>query len=186
MQKVQKTDLGVKVNIRKFTIAGWVDKTSKYLDLLRQAIRTNDKNIYKFLREQGVILGEVWEKHNLVATTGRNVIARRLAGNTTYTGTINYGALGTAVSPSPSNSSTQLGTEAYRKLASSYAYSNNIAYVDFYYAASDCNGTYTEFGNFIDGTGSANSGQLFSYISTGGWVKSSLQSLFVSCQYTIN
>ena len=185
MQKL-KQDMGVKVNIRKFTLAGWVKEGSKYLDLLRQAIRTNDKLIYKFLKEKGVLIGEVWEKHNIIVTAGRSVFARRLAGNTTYTGAINYGALGTQASPSIVNAATQLGTESYRKLASSTAYSSNIAYVDFFYAATDCNGTYTEFGNFIDGTASANTGQLFSYIATGGWVKSSVQSLFVSCQYTIS
>lgn len=184
--KKTKEEIGVRVNIRKFTLAGWVEENSHWIDLLRQAIATGDQMIYKYLREKGVLLGEIWEKHNLVTTAGRNVLARRLAGNTTYTGAINYGALGTQVSPSPVNGSTQLGTEVYRKLNSSATYSSNIAYVDFFYAATDTNGTYTEFGNFIDGTGTANSGQLFSYIATGGWVKSSVQSLFVSCQYTIN
>lgn len=179
-------DLGVRVNIRKFTLSEIVKEGSEYLDLLRQAIRTNDKLIYNYLREKGVLIGEVWEKHNIVVTAGRNVLARRLAGNTTYTGAINYGALGTQASPSIVNGATQLGTEAYRKLVSSQSYSSNIAYVDFYYAATDCNGTYTEFGNFIDGAAGANTGQLFSYIATGGWVKSSVQSLFISCQYTIN
>ncbi len=181
-----KSDLGVKVNIRKFTLAGWVKEGSKYLDLLRQAIRNNDKLIYKYLREKGVLLGEVWEKHNIVVTAGRNVLARRLAGNTTYTGAINYGALGTQASPSIVNGATQLGTETYRKLNSSATYSSNIAYIDFFYASTDTSGTFTEFGNFIDGSAGANTGQLFSYIATGGWVKSSVQSLFVSCQYTIN
>lgn len=125
-------------------------------------------------------------KHNLITTTGRNVLARLLTGDTTYSGQINYGALGTQVSPSPANGDTQLGTEVFRKLVSSHSASNNVAFVDFFYTASDTNGTYTEFGNFIDGTGSANTGRLFSRLATGGWVKSAFESLFVSCQYTIN
>lgn len=183
--KKSKAEIGVRVNIRRFTLAGWVKENSQWVNLLRRAVLTGDRLIYKYLKEQGVLL-EMSEKHNIVVTAGRNVLARRLAGNTTYTGAINYGALGTQASPSPANGSTQLGTESYRKLASSLSYAANVAYVDFFYAAADCNGTYTEFGNFIDGTGTANSGQLFSYIATGGWTKSSVQSLFVSCQYTIN
>lgn len=185
MKTQTKEELGVRVNIRKFTLAGWVEEKSHWIDLLRQAIATGDQLIYQYLRDKGVIL-DMWEKHNIVVTAGRNVLARRIAGNTTYTGAINYGALGTQASPSPVNGSTQLGTEVYRKLVSSQTFSSNVAYVDFFYAATDTNGTFTEFGNFIDGAAGANTGQLFSYIATGGWVKSNLVSLFVSCQYTIN
>lgn len=180
-----KKEIGVRINIRRFTLAGHVKENSKWIKLLRQAVRTGDKLIYKFLKEKGVLL-EMSEKHNIVVTSGRNVLARRLAGNTTYTGAINYGALGTQASPSIVNGATQLGVESYRKLASSLSYSANVAYADFFYAAADCNGTYTEFGNFIDGGAGANTGQLFSYIATGGWTKSAVQSLFVSCQYTIS
>jgi hypothetical protein len=126
-----------------------------------------------------------FEQHNIIVTAGFNVLARLLAGDTTYSGEINYGALGTKVSPVPVLGDTTLGTEAYRKLVASQSADTNIAYIDFFYAAGDCNGTYTEFGNFIDGTAAADSGQLFSYIATGGWVKTALESLFVSCEYTL-
>ena len=185
MQKQTKAEIGIRINIRRFTLAGWVEEKSHWVDLLRQAILNGDKMIYQYLREKGALL-DMSEMHNIVVTAGRNVLARRVAGNTTYTGAINYGALGTQASPSPTNGSTQLGTEVYRKLVSSQTFSSNVAYIDFFYAATDTNGTYTEFGNFIDGASGANTGQLFSYIATGGWVKSSAQSLFVSCQYTIN
>lgn len=186
MKKNLSQELGIKVNIRTFTLAGWVEEKSHWVDLIRQFVRTGNQQIYNYLVEQGVILG-YQAKHNLITTRGRNVLCRLLTGDPTYSGQVNYGALGTQASPSPSNSSTQLGTEVYRKLYSSHSQDgNNIAYIDFFYAASDTNGTYTEFANFIDGTGSANSGRIFSYIATGGWVKTNLQSLFVSCQYTIN
>lgn len=126
-----------------------------------------------------------FEKHNIIVTVGRAVLAERLAGGTTYSGEINYGALGTGVAPSPANGDTTLDTEAFRKLAASQTFSDNIAYVDFFYTASDTSGTFTEFGNFIDGLAGVDTGQLFSYIATGGWVKSGSESLFVSCQYTI-
>lgn len=126
-----------------------------------------------------------FEKHNIIVTVGRAVLAELLSGGATYTGEINYGALGTGVAPAPANSDTQLSNEVFRKLAASQTFSDNIAYIDFFYTASDTDGTYTEFGNFIDGGAGANTGQLFSYIATGNWVKSSSESLFVSCQYTI-
>lgn len=126
-----------------------------------------------------------FEKHNIIVTVGRAVLAELLSGGTTYTGEINYGALGTAVAPVPADSDTQLGTEVFRKLVASQTFEDNVAYIDFFYTTGDCNGTYTEFGNFIDGTASADSGQLFSYIATGDWVKSASESLFVSCEYTI-
>ncbi len=182
MIKKQNEDLGVSVNIHTFLLRENVSKY--YLNKVRKYVKTGNQNIYNRLVQKGVIQ-EYKAVHNLVTTVGRNVLARRLAGNTTYTGEVNYGALGTAVSPVPANNSTQLGTEVFRKVKASASYDNNIAYVDFFYTASDTNGTYTEFGSFIDGSGTANSGRLFSYIATGGWTKSSSQSLFISCVYTL-
>lgn len=122
---------------------------------------------------------------NIVVTVGRSVIAQRLANVTTYTGIVNYGALGTS-STAVANADTQLGTEVFRKLVASASYTTNVAFVDFFYTAADTNGTYQEFGTFIDGSGSANTGQLFSHVLTGGWVKSSSQSMSVNTQYTQN
>jgi len=122
---------------------------------------------------------------NLITTVGRSALAQRLAGTTTYTGTINYGALGSS-STAVANSDTQLGTEVFRKVVASASYTTNVAFIDFFYSKADTNGTYNEFGTFIDGTGTANSGQIFTHALTGGWVKSSSESMTVSCQYTIS
>lgn len=180
-----QNEITIKANIDTFVLAKWVTEASKEIELLREYVRTGKRSILSALKKTGALVSHT-HKHNLITTAGRTVLARRIAGNTTYTGAINYGLLGTQASPSPSNGSTQLGTEVFRKLASSQTYDNNIAYVDFFYTAGDTNGTYTEFGNVIDGTGSANTGQLFSYVATGGWVKSNSQSLFVSCKYTVS
>lgn len=115
---------------------------------------------------------------NLCPINGRNVLARRLAGDTTYTGTINYGAFGSGTSAF-TTSSTQLNTEVYRKAATDASASDNIAYVDWYIATGDvANQTFNEFGAFIDGTGSANTGRAMSLALTGGWVKSG--AMFIS------
>jgi hypothetical protein len=178
-----KAKAGIRGNIKMFKLAPNVSQDD--LKLVREFSRTGNEYIKKGLVERGVLL-DYKEQHNIIVTRGRAVLAERLAGGTTYTGEINYGALGTGISPVPTNASVKLDTEAYRKIAASQTFDDNIVYIDFFYEATDWSGTATEFGNFIDGTASADSGRLFSYIATGGWVKSGTASLFVSCQYTIN
>lgn len=121
---------------------------------------------------------------NLIPTIGRSVLMQRLAGITTYTGIINYGALGTG-STTPANSDIELQTEVFRKPVASGSYTDNVAFIDFFFTQADTSGTYTEWGTFIDGTGSANSGQMFSHMLTGGWAKSSSNTMTISCTYTL-
>lgn len=123
--------------------------------------------------------------NNLVATVGRSVLAQRLANVTTYTGVINYGALGSS-STAVNNADTKLGTEVFRKVVASSSFTTNVAFIDFFYSKADTNGTYQEFATFIDGAAGANTGQLFTHALTGGWVKSASESMTVSCQYTVN
>ena len=182
--KKKKQEVAIQANIKKFRLASWVEEVSEEMNKVREYVKTGNEAVLNALKASGAVL-DFDEDHNIIVTAGFNVLARLLAGEATYTGEINYGALGTGASPSPALSSTQLATEAFRKLASSQSYDANKAYVDFFYAATDWDGTATEFGNFIDGTASANSGQMFSYLAAGGWVKSATESLFVSCEYTL-
>ncbi len=121
---------------------------------------------------------------NLVVTVGRAAIAQRLANDTTYTTIINYGALGSSATAA-ANGDTTLGTEVFRKTVASASTSSNIAFIDFFYSKSDTNGTYEEFGTFIDGTATVDTGQMFTHLITGSWVKTSSESMTVACQYTI-
>jgi len=125
----------------------------------------------------------VYKHDNIIVTVGRTVLTRLLSGDATYSGEITYGALGTGTT-APANADTTLETESFRKVTSSQTYSDNIAYIDFYYTATDCDGTYKEFGNFIDGEAGVDTGQLFSHVAVN-WVKSNTESLTVSCIYTI-
>lgn len=97
---------------------------------------------------------------NITCTVGRSVLAQRLSGTVTYTGTVTHTALGTNATPATVGDAT-LGTETYRKALSSGTYASNIAYLETFYSASEVSGTFQEYGMFIDGTGAANSGQLF-------------------------
>lgn len=178
-------EVAIKANFDFFNLRADITENDGVLDIIRHDLRTGDTRHLATLEKLGIIERH-YAAHNLVATVGRNVLARLLVGDTTYSGQINYGALGTS-SSAVNNSDTQLGTEVFRKLYASHTTDgNNVAYIDFFYAATDTNGTYNEFGTVIDGTASANTGRLFSHILTGGWVKTNLQSMFISCQYTIS
>ena len=126
----------------------------------------------------------VYKHKNLIATVGRSVLAQRLANILTYTGIINYGALGTSITP-PANADTQLGAEVYRKTVASNSAVANIATIAFFYNTTETSGSYKEFGTFIDGTGTPNSGQLFSHVAVD-WSKTTSETLTVECTYTIS
>jgi hypothetical protein len=119
---------------------------------------------------------------NVVCTVGRNVLARLLAGDNTYTGEITYGALGQGTA-TPATSDTQLGNEVDRVAVSSQVASGVIAYLSFFWPAGS-EITYTEFGNFIDGTSSADTGQLFTRVLMSG-TKSATETLTIDSNYTI-
>lgn len=141
----------------------------------------NGESLEPFI-EKGKI-SEVYEKQNLIVDIGLEVIARLLAGDNTYTGEINYGALGDG-STDVSASDTVMENELYRKLASSSSFDGKIAYVDFFYEKADVAGTFTRFANFIDGTASANSGMMWSHLGVN-WTKTLNDGLFVACRYRV-
>ena len=168
------------------------DMTSQEaLDLQERIVKATGKKYRKlvnelhsrFLKRQVVI-------ENLCPTVGRAVIAARLGGITTYTGTINYCALGTDATGSD-NANTVLGTETFRKLIASATFADNLAYISSFFTATETTGTYQEVGHFIDGTGSVDTGQLFSRIASPETAelpitKSNTESLTVDYKITIS
>src|SRR4051794_867693 len=145
------------------------------IDQLLASGTLSPKQYQKLLRELAQIsTPRTFSLHNLVVLAGREVIARRLIGDTTYTGTINYGALGTDAT-AVNAADTTLGAEVSRKLFARRTRTNAQASFDFFHSQADTNGTYEEFGMFIDGTASADSGQLFNHALTGGWTKTNTE-----------
>ena len=123
---------------------------------------------------------------NLCPTVGRSVLAQRLANTTTYTGIINYAALGSGTT-APNNSDTQLATESYRKTIDSQTYINNVAYLSVFIPAGTATATHYEAGLFIDGTAGANTGQIFSRVLFSPPVaKTALVSLTLDCSLTVS
>ncbi len=150
------------VAFRRGTLLKFIDlgqnreKAPKILEALHEEYTCLIKELHrKFLVRQ-------LYKENITCTVGRSVLAQRLAAVTTYTGTINYTALGTGTN-TPVVGDTQLQTETYRKALSSGTYASNVSYIETFFTASEVSGTFQEYGNFIDGSGSANSGQLFNH-----------------------
>lgn len=138
------------------------------------------------LRDQDGNIVDRREFDNLVPTIGRNVIARRLAADLTYTGTVNYAALGSNATV-PTNGDTQLGTETYRKTIDSATFTNNVAYLSVFIASGVATATHSEAGLFIDGGAGANTGQLFSHVLLSPpVVKSALSSLTLDVTLTIS
>ncbi len=123
------------------------------------------------------------EKHNVICNAGFNALIKRLVGDTTYTGEINKMLLGTGVG-SAGVGDTQLITEAYRNDTASGVDADNIAYLTAYFTEVEVTGTFTEFGNVIDGSAGANTGKLWSHLAGLNWVKDGVTSLTIDCKYT--
>jgi len=151
-------------------------------------------NRFKFIRNfvnknfnKLYILGNlkaVDEHKNVICNAGFNAITKLLVGDTTYTGEINKALLGTGTTGSASASDTTLETETYRNDIVSGTDSSNIAYLTVLFTEGEVTGTFTEFGNVIDGTGTVDTGQLWSHLKGLNWVKDGSTALVISCKYT--
>lgn len=144
------------------------------------------QEMYAFMREHGKVL-RTDRVPNIIPTAGRSVIASWLVGDNTVDADIgaNYGALGTS-SATPANSDTQLGAEVYRKATSSATAIDNIAYLSNFYSATEVTGTFQEAGWFLDGTASANTGELLSRFLTGTLTKTNIETLTVDSEITVS
>lgn len=111
-----------------------------------------------------VLLSEIVQRNTIMVSSGRglDLLVQRLLGVVTYSTIINYGAIGTG-STAPTTADTQLAAETARTtVALAQDFTFNQASLQFFFPdASLANGTYREFGMFVDGTASANTGRLF-------------------------
>ena len=111
------------------------------------------------------------ETKNLIMTggnIGRDLLVQWLLGVATYPVGISWGAIGTS-NTAVTATDTQLGAEANRTSPSykqDYAFSEVI--VQFFFPdAVLANTTFYEFGTFVGGTSSANTGQIFNHALFG-------------------
>jgi len=113
-----------------------------------------------------VIAVSEWTNNLIMFSTGRGkqIILDRLAGVNTYSLNIGHGEMGSG-STTPAITDTQLTTPVARSPFSDRSVSSNVATLKFFFPDADlANGTYREFGTFIDGTGTLSSGRLFNHV----------------------
>lgn len=132
------------------------------------------------------ILGDlVQEKRrfNVICNVGFNALIKRLVGDVTYSGYINKALLGDG-SGTASSTNTQLINEVYRNDMASGTDNSNVVLLTAFFTETECAGSFTEFGNVIDGGVNPNTGRLWSHITGLNWVKDNNTVLVISQKYT--
>lgn len=156
--------------------------------LLRTAHKLNliDRGQMKDMYAFGETIREV-RKENVICNAGFNAICKRLDGDNTYTGEVTHMLFGTGTG-TPDASDTTLFNETYRNTTASGTDSSNVVYLTAFLTETEYPSsgsvTITEFGNAIDGSSSADTGQLWSHIAGLSWEKDTSTSLTVDCEYT--
>jgi len=131
-----------------------------------------------------------WMKNLVVNSSnyGRNLIVQRLVGTNTYTLNITHAEIGTSTG-SPAASDVALASPIVRvvKTLGQVGAGLNQAQLQFFF--SDANlpdGTYNEFGTYIDGAAGTATGQLFNHILfSSAYVKTAGEDTTVEVDFTI-
>lgn len=131
---------------------------------------------------KGMLVRE-YKVKNIIANAGLNAICEILAGDYADTGAITHMALGDGVG-TPAVGDTTLFNEVYRNATASSTSSVNVAICTAFYTETEVSGTFTEFGNFIDGTGTVDTGLLWSHVNVA-WTKTNTETYTVACRYTL-
>lgn len=126
------------------------------------------------------------DRYNLISEVGFEVFGNALVNGAAAIGDgkITHMALGTSTT-APNSNDIKLGTEVYRNATASGAVLGNVTDLTAFFSEAEVSGTFEEFGTFIDATGVADSGILFTHVLTGGWTKSLTEALVISITYTM-
>lgn len=188
MKKQDKSSFGIH-GLHKITICVPESNIAKEIEKMLEEAGKMAWDKYMYLMKELRIHSEFREKvvENIIPTAGRTVIAQWIVGDNTNDADngANYGSLGTD-NTTPANGDTTLGTETYRKATSSGNNSSNVALLSNFYSAAEVTGTFEEAGWHIDGTASADTGQLLSHFLIGTTVKSAAETLTVESTLTIS
>ena len=165
------------------------DAIKKFLKTIPLKGKVTMKGVWT-ITIRDAVTGQIKRQHvfeNLIPTTGRNNVAKALAGDLSAIAEaeINFTSLGTDAT-APTNGDTKLGTETFRKSVASSTSSGNQLFVTAFYTAPEVSGTFDEAGLHINGTGAADSGILFSRVTfSPAVVKSASETLTVDYTVTI-
>jgi len=177
-EAAQKLEAEIELNTRKRAfLISMGGATRETLKELWEEYRWLIERLHRLFKVEELII------ENITTTVGRSVLAARLGGDTTYTGIVNYTALGNGAT-APVVGDATLDNETYRKALSSGTDASNVAYLETFFTATETSGTYEEYGMFIDGTGTVDTGQLFNRF-TSTVTKSVTETLNVQSIITI-
>ena len=198
MDKTNKTNRMNKINssnnihiigihkIIKHKIA--TSKAVKFYDEIMKSLGINDivRFRYYLSKLDSFIISKNTYK-NIVVDVGRNIICELLlpVANRSYSGDgiIAYGSLGND-STAPSTSDTLLGNETYRKAITDSSVSGNVLNVLTFWNLTEANAQHYEAGEFIDGSATLDTGNLFSHWNIDE-NKTSSETLSIDSYYTI-
>lgn len=167
----------------------WAKKWNRMLEVLMLLAAESGRLRFRaWLFENLYLIGKLTaidEHKNVICNAGFNQVCQAIGGDLGAVDIkINKALLGTGVTGSAAASDTQLETETYRNDMASHANSSNIAYVTAFFTQTEVTGTFKEFGNAIRGTGTANSGYLWSHVKGLNWAKDNVTTLTIDCKYT--
>lgn len=117
---------------------------------------------YKAGTDQVLRVSE-WSDNKIMngTNTGLNLVLNRLNSDNTYSLNINYADIGTGTN-TPAISDTTLQTAVSRTPKANGTVTGSVLSLFFFWAdANLANGTYREFGAFVDGTATISTGQIF-------------------------
>lgn len=136
-----------------------------------------------YLRERQVIV-------NTIMLPFREKLAQRMAQDGLLSELadlfITHAGLGTSDANSESDSLDKLENEVFRKGFGFREADGDTAIAEFYFSTTDTDGTYEEYGLFIDSDDNIDSPTILSRLITGTWIKSDLEGLRVRSEITIS
>jgi len=140
-------------------------------------------------KKTGQKLRETEFTSNLVmlgTNTGKSLILNRLNADNTYSLNITYGDIGTGTN-TPAVSDTTLQTPTVRVAKANGSVSSNILSLFFFFSdAVLANGTYREFGSFVDGSATVSTGKIFNRVLFASpYVKASGEDTTVQVDFTL-
>lgn len=145
-------------------------KTREITEDEKKVFAIGQVKIIKTKANSDVILEErAFEKNRIMlgTNTGKSLILNRLNSDNTYTLNITHADIGTS-STAAADSDTQLGAAVARQAKVTGTISSNVLTLKFFFNdANLANGTYNEFGSFVDGSASVNTGKIFNRIIFG-------------------
>lgn len=157
-----------------------LNKWNRFVEYLMLVFPSVKQSLFKLYAKGELVWAD--EQKNVICKAGFARVTGALANDLTLT-YINKMLLGTGVGSATAND-TQLITETYRNDTASGTHADNICYLTAFFTQTEVTGTFKEFGNVIGGTGSANTGYLWSHLAGLNWVKDNVTTLTIDCKYT--